>query len=92
VYAMMRRAMTSAFGLEPGEMGSGGSIPLIEALARTFPAAEIVMFGAEEPRTNIHAPNESVDLQELEKIVLTEALLLAGLGGPNVPAGPTLVG
>ena len=44
---------------------------------RTFPAAEILMFGAEEPRANIHAPNESVDLRELEGIVLAETLLLA---------------
>ena len=92
VYAVMRGAMAAAFGREVGEMGSGGSIPLIEAFARTFPHAEIVMFGAEEPRSNIHAPNESVDLEELEKIVLAEALLLAGLGGPNPTAGPTLVG
>jgi cysteinylglycine-S-conjugate dipeptidase len=89
-HAAMRRAMASAFGREPGEKGSGGSIPLIDVLARTFPAAEILMFGVEEPRTNIHAPNESVDLQELERVVLAESLMLAGLGGPNPSDGPTL--
>jgi acetylornithine deacetylase/succinyl-diaminopimelate desuccinylase-like protein len=80
-HAAMRAAMLAAFGRETTQMGSGGSIPLIHTLADTFPSAEILMFGAEEPRTNIHAPNESVDLSELERLILTEALFLAQLSG-----------
>ena len=90
-YAVMRRAMSAAFGAEPQEQGSGGSIPLIDVFLRTFPAAEILMFGAEEPASNIHAPDESVDLRELEGVVLAETLLMAWLGGPNADGTPTLV-
>jgi acetylornithine deacetylase/succinyl-diaminopimelate desuccinylase-like protein len=79
-YASMRVAMREAFGREPVEMGSGGSIPLIRTLARTYPGAEIMMLGAEEPLANIHAPNESVDLGEIERVIVAEALLLAALG------------
>ncbi len=78
--------MAAAFGAEATQMGSGGSIPLIHALADTFPSAEILMFGAEEPRTNIHAPNESVDLAELERLIVAEALFLAQLGGRTLEA------
>jgi cysteinylglycine-S-conjugate dipeptidase len=80
VYAAMRVAMREAFGREPVEMGSGGSIPLVRTLAQTYPGAEILMLGAEEPLANIHAPNESVDLGELERVIVAEALLLAALG------------
>ncbi len=80
VYAAMREAMRTAYGREVVEMGSGGSIPLIRTLAQTYPSAEIVMFGTEEPRANIHAPNESVDLEELERVILAETLLLETLG------------
>lgn len=82
-FAVMRRAMGAAFGSEPDEQGSGGSIPLIDVFLRTFPAAEILMFGAEEPLANIHAPNESVDLGELEGTVLAETLFLAWFAGSN---------
>jgi cysteinylglycine-S-conjugate dipeptidase len=80
VYAAMRVAMREAFGRETVEMGSGGSIPLVRTLARTYPGAEILMLGAEEPLANIHAPNESVDLGELERVTVAQALLLAALG------------
>lgn len=91
-HTTMREAMRVAFGREATQMGSGGSIPLIHTLAETFPAAEILMFGAEEPRTNIHAPNESVDLEELERLIVTEALFLDGLAGPALPGQRTLEG
>jgi hypothetical protein len=35
-----------------------------------------MMIGVEEPQALIHAPNESVDPQELERIALAEALFL----------------
>ena len=41
--------------------GQGGSIPLCNVLADTYPDAEIMLLGVEEPRCLIHAPNESVD-------------------------------
>ena len=73
--------METAFGRPSAEAGEGGSIPLLAALADVAPAAEIMLMGAEDPGALIHAPNESVDLQELERMVLAEALLIARLGG-----------
>jgi len=35
--------------------------------------------GCEEPQCKIHAPNESVDLAEVERMVLAETLFIAGL-------------
>lgn len=80
-YAAARWAMETAFGKPIGETGEGGSIPLVAALMEAEPNAEILLIGAEDPAALIHAPNESVNLQELEHMVLAEALFLARLGG-----------
>ena len=80
-YEAARWAMQAAFGKPSAEAGEGGSIPLLAALADVAPQAEIMLIGAEDPGAHIHAPNESVDLRELELMVLAEALLLARLGG-----------
>jgi acetylornithine deacetylase/succinyl-diaminopimelate desuccinylase-like protein len=74
-------ALTRAYGREPIEMGSGGSIPLVPMLARTFPGIEILIWGAMDERSAIHSVNESVDLAEIERIALAEAVLVLNLGG-----------
>jgi cysteinylglycine-S-conjugate dipeptidase len=75
-YAAMSSALGEAFGRPPTTEGQGGSIPLCNVLHATYPDAEIMMIGVEEPRCLIHAPNESVDPSELERIALSEALFL----------------
>jgi acetylornithine deacetylase/succinyl-diaminopimelate desuccinylase-like protein len=74
-------ALTRAYGREPIEMGSGGSIPLVPMLAQTFPGIEILIWGAMDERSAIHSVNESVDLAEIERIALAEAVLVHNLGG-----------
>ena len=44
--------------------------------ADTYPEAELILMGVEEPQALIHAPNESVDPREIESMALTEALFL----------------
>ena len=61
-------------------MGQGGSIPLVATLVRLFPAAEILLYGAEDDDASIHAPNERVVLAELRRIATAEALFLAEYG------------
>jgi acetylornithine deacetylase/succinyl-diaminopimelate desuccinylase-like protein len=72
----LKAAMEEAFGRELATAGQGGSIPLCNVLAETFPDAEIFLLGVEEPQCLIHAPNESVDPSEIEHIALAEALFL----------------
>ncbi|WP_262704606.1 MULTISPECIES: dipeptidase [Streptomyces] len=76
-YAAMREAMRLAYdGQEMAIAGQGGSIPLCNTLASLYPAAEILLIGLSEPEAQIHAVNESVSPEELEKLSLTEALFL----------------
>ena len=59
-YAAPALAMEEAFGRLMVQQGQGGAILLCVALAEAQPAAEILLFGVEEPACRIHAPNESV--------------------------------
>ncbi|MDV6264664.1 dipeptidase [Rhodococcoides yunnanense] len=82
-YAALSEALEEAFGQPMGTAGQGGSIPLCNALAQVLPDAEIVLMGVEEPRCRIHAPNESVDPTEIEKMAVAEALFLQRLASSD---------
>jgi cysteinylglycine-S-conjugate dipeptidase len=75
-YAALAGAMLEAYGRPVSLLGQGGSIPLCTVLAETYPEAEIILMGVEEPRAQIHAPNESVDPTEIASMALVEALFL----------------
>ena len=75
-YEAMRTAMRDAYGRDLVLLGQGGSIPLCNVFADTFPEAEIMLIGVEEPLCLIHAPNESVDPAEIADMALVEALFL----------------
>ena len=53
--------------------GSGGSIPIVSALAGALPQAEALLVGATDGYANIHGPNERVLLDEFEKATVAEA-------------------
>lgn len=74
-FAAMHRAMERAYGRPAVESGSGGSVPLVPVLARTFPNAEILIYGASDEKSQYHSIDESVDLGDLERTTLAEALL-----------------
>ncbi len=78
-FAAMRRAMEQAYGREPVESGSGGSVPLVPVLANALPGAEILIYGVSDERSQYHSIDESVDLADLERGALAEALLFAEL-------------
>jgi acetylornithine deacetylase/succinyl-diaminopimelate desuccinylase-like protein len=75
-YAAMAQAMHAAYGKDLEIAGQGGSIPLCNTLATLYPQAEILLIGLSEPEAQIHAVNESVSPEELEKLSLAEALFL----------------
>jgi acetylornithine deacetylase/succinyl-diaminopimelate desuccinylase-like protein len=79
-FATMLDALSEAYGKPARTAGQGGSIPLCTLLQNAMPEAEILMYGVEEPRCLIHAPNESVDPSEIEHMALAEALFLRELG------------
>jgi acetylornithine deacetylase/succinyl-diaminopimelate desuccinylase-like protein len=76
-YQAMAAAMAVAYpGQEMQYAGQGGSIPLCNTLAALYPRAEILLIGLSEPEAQIHAVNESVSPEELERLSVAEALFL----------------
>ncbi|MEW1612848.1 MULTISPECIES: dipeptidase [unclassified Streptomyces] len=76
-YTAMAGAMREAYpGQEMQSSGMGGSIPLCDTLASLYPRAEILLIGLSEPEAQIHAVNESVSPEELERMSVAEALFL----------------
>ncbi|MFF5103724.1 dipeptidase [Streptomyces sp. NPDC000134] len=76
-YRAMAEAMAVAYpGQEMSYAGQGGSIPLCNTLAGLYPDAEILLIGLSEPEAQIHAVNESVSPEELERLSVAEALFL----------------
>jgi acetylornithine deacetylase/succinyl-diaminopimelate desuccinylase-like protein len=80
-FEAMEAALAESYGRDATTMGQGGSIPLCNLLASEFPDAEILLLGVEEPLCQIHAPDESVDPTEIERIALAVALFLRDYAG-----------
>jgi acetylornithine deacetylase/succinyl-diaminopimelate desuccinylase-like protein len=79
-FAAAKEALSEAFGgAEVLEMGSGGSIPLVPMLARTFPGIPILIWGQGDHLSNYHSIDESVPLEDVERMALAEALFLRNL-------------
>jgi len=74
-----RQACEHTWRCPPVEAGSGGSLPLVAALAEAFPRAELLLTGVADPQSRPHAENESVHLAELENCCASEAILLGRL-------------
>jgi cysteinylglycine-S-conjugate dipeptidase len=72
-YVAAKQAMETAWGGETAIVATGGSIPLVNALAEAVPGAEILLLGATDGYSNIHAPDERVILDEFEKTIVAEA-------------------
>ena len=54
---------------EPAYMGVGGSIPFANVFTDQFPEAELVLIGPGDDEGNAHAPNESVCIEDVEKLI-----------------------
>jgi len=77
------RALADEFGRPPVLAGSGGSIPVVEAMKRLLGLDSLLMgFGLDDDQ--IHGPNEKFELACFQRGIRANARLLAavaGLGG-----------
>src|SRR5256886_53376 len=86
-YDAVRAAFRTAWdGVEPVEIGVGGSIPFIATFQQLFPSAAVLVTGVEDPDARAHGPNESLHLGEFARVCLAEALLLANVAAAVRPA------
>jgi acetylornithine deacetylase/succinyl-diaminopimelate desuccinylase-like protein len=73
---IFKEAFRIAYGNDTVEMGEGGSIPFVAAFENAYPQASILLTGVMDPTSQIHGPNESQDLADLEHGILGEAIAL----------------
>ncbi|MGQ4543324.1 dipeptidase [Dermabacteraceae bacterium P13088] len=74
-----RAAMHASWGVQPVDIGIGGSIPFIADLLEVFPQADILVTGVEDPDSRAHGIDESLHLGDFERVCLAEALLLSSI-------------
>jgi acetylornithine deacetylase/succinyl-diaminopimelate desuccinylase-like protein len=85
-YEAARTVMGAVYQHPVSETGGGGSIPLLSVLKHAVTGAEFILWGCEDnERSRIHGPNESVAIDELERMIVTQALLLQVLGNRTTP-------
>jgi hypothetical protein len=72
--------MKTAYGTDMTSAGQGGSIPLCNVFRDTYPDAEIVLMGVEEPLTLMYAPNRASRRARSPGMALVEALFLQTYG------------
>lgn len=82
--AQARTALASGYGVDPVDIGVGGSIPFISDLVREFPEAQILVTGVEDPHSRAHSPNESLHLDTFRHALVSEALLLESLDATKI--------
>ena len=72
-YEAARAAWSAAWGRDVMLAGSGGSIPIVSALAEALPDAEALLVGTTDGFANIHGPDERLLLSEFENATVAEA-------------------
>lgn len=70
------QALEEIWGVRPVNMGVGGSIPFISDFVDTFPHAEVLVTGVEDPDSRAHSPNESLHIPSFQKGIAAETLFL----------------
>ncbi len=79
-YDAYRTGMREGYGQEPIETGVGGSIPFVAAFSERYPDASILLVGAADPTSRYHGPNESLELADLKRAIVAQAIALTELG------------
>ncbi len=74
------KAMKTGFQHDPVAIGCGGSIGFVGPLAELFGGAPALLMGIEDPRSNAHAPNESLHEGDFRKLMASLTLLFENLG------------
>lgn len=85
VLARMFRATDAAvaevWGKAPLYLREGGSVPIIGEIKRVL-GLDSVMMGLFLPQDNLHAPNESFDLEIMKKGIETSRRILLAIAQP----------
>lgn len=72
------KAISDVFGKPPLYLREGGSVPIIADIKRVL-GLDSVLFGLFLPEDNLHAPNESFDVNVMERGIRASEKILEGI-------------
>jgi len=73
------KALASGYGRPVSIIGSGGSIPFVKTMSDFLGGAPALLTGIEDPESNVHGINESLNLKDFQQAIRSEILLFSGL-------------
>jgi len=79
VYQIAARALEKGYGHTTQFIGSGASIPFVQPLSMELGGIPAILVGVEDPYTNAHSENESLELEDFRKTLLGQVHMLADL-------------
>ncbi|MDA3962435.1 MAG: M20/M25/M40 family metallo-hydrolase [Planctomycetota bacterium] len=80
LFAICHAAFARGYGVEPVQVGCGGTIPFVGVLSERLGGVPALLVPVEDPDTRAHAENESVHLGDLRKTTRSLAAFL-GMAG-----------
>ncbi len=84
-FSCAMQAMHSGYGKDAVAIGCGGTIGFVGPLAELFGGAPALLLGIEDPSSNAHAPNESLDEGDWKSLMRSLVYLFHNLG--SLPDG-----
>ena len=81
VFSVAKKALSDGYEKEAVYIGCGGTIPFVESFTQALGNVPCLLVGVEDPYTNAHSENESLDLNDFHKAVRSQIHLFAQLAG-----------